>query len=273
MMSIGQAILLGIIQGLTEFLPISSSGHLVIFQHLIGLHEPEVLFDIALHIGTLLAIICFFLGDIKAMIIDGSLFVRGLISRKKTLREIRQMPYAALILWIIIGTTPTGIIGVIFNPLFTPMFGSTFVVGSMLIVTGLILLSSLFLPEGLKTKTEPGLISSLFVGIMQGFAIIPGISRSGSTIICGLFCGLNRETAGKFSFLLSIPAIIGASLLEFNIDEITTIGIVPFVLGIAVSFIVGILGLKVTMALVKKGNLFYFAPYCILAGIIIIMIV
>jgi len=272
-MNIGQTILLGIIQGLTEFLPISSSGHLVLFQHIIGLKEPEVLLDVALHIGTLLAILYFFLDDIKGMTIDGLGFIKDLVVRKKTLVEIRQMPNVALILWIIIGTVPTGIIGVAFKPLFTYMFGSAFVVGLMLIVTGLILWSSLFIPEGMKANREPGLISALLVGIMQGAAIIPGISRSGSTIVCGLFCGLNREAAGKFSFLLSVPAIIGASLLEFDIDRITKIGAVPFILGIAVSFIVGVLSLKATMALVRKGDLYYFTPYCILVGIITIIIV
>ena len=143
---------------------------------------------------------------------------------------------------------------------------------SMLIVTGLILGSSLFIPGSMKKNSEPGLISALLVGLMQGAAIMPGISRSGSTIVCGLFCGLNREAAGRFSFLLSVPAIIGASLLEFDISKITKIGATPFIIGIGVSFIVGLFALKITMTLVRKGNLYYFAPYCLLAGIITIII-
>ena len=271
-MNIGQTILLGTIQGLTEFLPISSSGHLVIFQKIIGLKNPEILLDISLHIGTLLAILIFFRGDIKAIITEGLAFIRDVISKKKTVSEIRRIPNAALILWILIGTVPTGIIGIIFKPLFIHMFGSAFVVGLMLIVTGLILGSSLFIPVSMKKNSEPGLISALLVGLMQGAAIMPGISRSGSTIVCGLFCGLNREAAGRFSFLLSVPAIIGASLLEFDISKITKIGATPFIIGIGVSFIVGLFALKITMTLVRKGNLYYFAPYCLLAGIITIII-
>lgn len=271
-MNIGQTILLGTIQGLTEFLPISSSGHLVIFQKIIGLKNPEVMLDISLHIGTLLAILIFFRDDIKAIIIEGLAFIRDVISNKKTVGEIRRVPNAALIIWIMVGTIPTGIIGILFKPLFIHMFGSAFVVGVMLIVTGLILASSLYIPGSMKKNSEPGLISALLVGLMQGAAIIPGISRSGSTIVCGLFCGMNREAAGRFSFLLSVPAIIGASLLEFDISKITNIGATPFIVGIGVSFIVGLLALKITMALVRRGNLSYFAPYCLLAGIITIVI-
>lgn len=271
-MNIGQTILLGTIQGLTEFLPISSSGHLVIFQKIIGLKNPEVMLDVSLHIGTLLAILIFFRDDIKAIIIEGLAFIRDVISKKKTVGEIRRVPNAALILWILVGTIPTGIIGILFKPLFIHMFGSAFVVGVMLIVTGLILASSLCIPGSMKKNSEPGLISALLVGLMQGTAIIPGISRSGSTIVCGLFCGLNREAAGRFSFLLSVPAIIGASLLEFDISKITNIGATPFIVGIGVSFIVGLLALKITMTLVRRGNLSYFAPYCLLAGILTIII-
>jgi undecaprenyl-diphosphatase len=272
-MDVEQTIFLGIIQGLTEFLPISSSGHLVIFQHLIGLKNPELLLDISLHVGTLLAVLIFFLADIKMMIYESIGFVKNLFQKeKKAGSEIQQSPHAMLVAWIIIGTIPTALIGIFFSSFFQKMFGSPFFVGFMLIVTGAILGASRFIPGHFTKKSYVGLMVSIAVGIAQGAAIIPGISRSGATIVCGLFCGLNRELAGRFSFLLSIPAIIGATIFKFDMTEITEIGFMPFFAGIFVSFLVGLIALKITMNMVKKGNFFYFAPYCLLAGIVAIII-
>jgi len=271
-MDIEQTIFLGIIQGLTEFLPISSSGHLVIFQNLIGLKNPEVLLDISLHIGTLLAVLIFFWADIKMMIYESIGLIRTVFRKQNSSSKIQQFPHAALILWIVIGTIPTALIGILFSPFFQKMFGSPFFVGFMLIVTGAILGASRFIPDHFTKKSNVGLMLSIAVGIAQGAAIIPGISRSGATIVCGLFCGLNRELAGRFSFLLSIPAIIGATILKFDITKITEIGFIPFFAGIFVSFLVGLIALKITMNMLKKGNLYYFSPYCFLAGIAAIFI-
>ena len=271
-MDIEQTIFLGIIQGLTEFLPISSSGHLVIFQHLIGLKNTELLLDISLHIGTLLAVLIFFWTDIKMMAYESVGFIRTVFQKRNLISEIQRFPHAALTLWILIGTIPTALIGIIFSSFFQKMFGSTFFVGFMLIVTGSILGASRLIPDYFEKKEQVGLILSLAVGIAQGAAIIPGISRSGATIVCGLFCGLNRDLAGRFSFLLSIPAIIGATVLKFDMTKITEIGFIPFLAGIFVSFLVGLIALKITMNILRKGNLFYFAPYCFLAGILAIFI-
>ncbi len=281
---------MGIIQGLTEFLPISSSGHLVIFQHLIGLKDPELLLDIALHVGTLLAILIFFRADIKMMITESIGFVRKFckLTRLKLPRPpwkrercgqggtsgqvSAQSPHAALTFRILIGTIPTALIGVIFNSFFHEMFGSTRLVGFMLIVTGAILGASRLIPDYFTKRKEVGLISAMAVGLAQGVAIIPGISRSGATIVCGLFCGLNRDMAGRFSFLLSIPAIVGASVLKFDMIKITEIGLIPFLAGIVVSFLVGLIALKITMDMLRKGHLYYFSPYCLLAGILALFI-
>ena len=271
-MDIEQTIFLGIIQGLTEFLPISSSGHLVIFQHLIGLKNTELLLDISLHIGTLLAVLIFFWTDIKMMAYESVGFIRTVFRKRNLISEIQRFPHAALTLWILIGTIPTALIGIIFSSFFQKMFGSTFFVGFMLIVTGSILGASRLIPNYFEKKKQVGLILSLAVGIAQGAAIIPGISRSGATIVCGLFCGLNRDLAGRFSFLLSIPAILGATVLKFDMTKITEIGFIPFLAGILVSFLVGLIALKITMNMLRKGNLFYFAPYCFLAGILAIFI-
>lgn len=284
-MDIKQTIFLGIIQGLTEFLPISSSGHLVLFQHLIGLKNPELLLDISLHIGTLLAVLIFFRADIKMMAYESIVFVKKVFQERKPTRllprrrrmsgqvsEIQKFPHAALTFWILMGTIPTALIGVIFSSFFQKMFGSTLLVGFMLIVTGAILGASRLIPDYFTKKKEVGLISAMAVGLAQGVAIIPGISRSGTTIVCGLLFGLNRDMAGRFSFLLSIPAIIGASILKFDMTGVTEIGVIPFLAGILVSFLVGLIALKITMGMLRKGNFYYFSPYCFLAGIVAIFI-
>jgi len=272
-MDIEKTTFLGIIQGLTEFLPVSSSGHLVIFQNLIGLKNPELLLDISLHVGTLLAVFIFFWADIKMMIYESIGLVGTLFQKQnKFSSKIQQSPHAALIVWIIAGTIPTAFIGILFSFFVQKMFGAPLFVGFMLIVTGIILGASRFIPDHFTKKSNVGLMVSIAVGIAQGVAIIPGISRSGATIICGLFCGLNRELAGRFSFLLSIPAIIGATIVKFDMTKITEIGFMPFFAGIFVSFLVGLIALKITMNMVKKGNLYYFSPYCFLAGIAAIFI-
>jgi undecaprenyl-diphosphatase len=270
-MNIEQTIFLGIIQGLTEFLPISSSGHLIIFQHLIGLRNPELLLDIALHTGTLLAVLIFFWADITVMITESTGFLIKAFRERGHIKEIKISPHVALTFWILVGTIPTAFLGVVFNSFFQEMFESARLVGFMLIFTGVILGASRLIPDH-SPKKEVGLISAIAVGLAQGAAIIPGISRSGATIICGLFCGLNRDMAGRFSFLLAIPAIIGASVLKFDMAEIAEIGFIPFLTGILVSFFVGLIALKITMDMLRKGNLYYFSPYCLLAGIVVLLI-
>ena len=270
-MNIEQTIFLGIIQGLTEFLPISSSGHLIIFQHLIGLRNPKLLLDIALHTGTLLAVLIFFWADITVMIAESTGFLIKAFRERGHIKEIKISPHVALTFWILVGTIPTAFLGVVFNSLFQEMFGSARLVGFMLIFTGVILGASRLIPDHSLKKEEVGLISAIAVGLAQGAAIIPGI-RSGATIICGLFCGLNRDMAGRFSFLLAIPAIIGASVLKFDMAEIAEIGFIPFLTGILVSFFVGLIALKITMDMLRKGNLYYFSPYCLLAGIVVLLI-
>ena len=274
-MNIEQTIFLGIIQGLTEFLPISSSGHLVIFQHLIGLKNPELLLDISLHLGTLLAVLIFFRADVKMMITESAGYIATVLRKGKhggQVSKIRQSPHAALTFWILIGIIPTALIGIIFGSYFHKMFGSTLIVGIMLMVTGTILAVSRLIPDYFTTKKKIGLISAMAVGLAQGAAITPGISRSGATIVCGLFCGLDRDLAGRFSFLISIPAIIGALVMKFDMTELAEIGYIPFLTGIITSFLVGLLALKITMAFVRRGKLYYFFPYCFLAGIVAIFI-
>jgi undecaprenyl-diphosphatase len=249
-MDIFDAVFLGIIQGLTEFLPISSSGHLVIFQKLLGFQQQQLLFDCALHVGTLLAVVIYFSKDIKRIF-------KSVLSKKENTDSF-------LLKDIITGSIPTAIIGFLFKDYFERAFSSALIAGIMLCVTGLFVGATKFIPEGSKKRV--GLITSVLIGIAQGIAIIPGISRSGATIVCGLMCKIDRELAFKFSFLLSIPAISGAFILEaVKINQIKNV--IPLSLGTISSAIVGLIALRFLNNLIKKGNLYYFSPYCFAIGI------
>jgi undecaprenyl-diphosphatase len=270
-MNILQTILLGIIQGLTEFLPVSSSGHLVIFQNLLGLKEPELLLDTTLHLGTLLAVCIYFRSDLGNMVLGIWKFLFH--GKAPESREETHRAYAALTWWVLIGTIPTGLMGFFFRRPFESLFGSVSLVAVMLLVTGTVVGLTRFKP-GNPVKGRPfGYLVSLAIGTAQGLAIIPGISRSGATIACGLFLGLKRETAGRFSFLLSIPAIVGAMLLQLKDARISTIDLFPLVCGFCSSAVVGLLALKVLMGMVRKGHLAYFAPYCWALGLLVLAVI
>ena len=262
--------ILGVVQGLTEFLPISSSGHLVLFQNLLGFKEPELLLDTSLHLGTLLAVCIYFFSDLKKMIDETWHFLAALLKGETRLKNVNDSPYVSLSLWVIVGTIPTGIIGVCFKDQFESLFGSVYIVGFMLLVTGLILIIPKFLPKDYSNRNTVGLVTALIVGIAQGMAIIPGISRSGTTIICGLLCRMDRELAARFSFLLSIPAILGAMVLQLGSNSLENVNILPLISGFIFSALVGLAALKVLMMIVKKGNLAYFAPYCWGVGLLVI---
>lgn len=263
-----ETILLGIIQGLTEFLPISSSGHLVVFKNLLGFKEPELLLDASLHLGTLLAVCIYFRSDLKRMV--GEIWE---LVRSKGDHRFRLKPHASLALMVVIGSIPTALIGIIFKDPLERLFGSVTTVGVMLMVTGIIVGSTRFVPKAHGKLTEVGPLIALAIGTAQGLAIIPGISRSGSTIVCALIFGLSRELAGRFSFLLSIPAIIGAVILQLDAEAVARVGVVPIILGFLSSALVGFMALKLLMEMVKKGQFYYFAPYCWAIGILTIVFV
>lgn len=242
-MTIVEAAFLGMVQGLTEFLPISSSGHLVIVQHWLGCQEAPLTFDVMVHLGTVLAVVAAFWRELWDLI---------------------RRPAQRMVLMIIIGAIPTGIIGVLFKPVFEGFFASITVVGVGLLFTGLLLWISDRFSYGSKRIKEMTVSNALLIGAIQGLAITPGISRSGSTIVGGLFTGLNRELAATYSFFLSIPVILGASLLEacdlltgqFNAE------ILPIIIGTGVAAITGFLAIKIVMQVVRKGRLSLFSYYC-----------
>ena len=269
-----EAVILGIIQGLTEFLPVSSSGHLVLFQQLFGLREAELFFDVCVHLGTLVAVIAVFHREIQNIIAALLRLVSSAGEKENILRQIESDPELKMALLIIIGSIPTAVLGLIFHRIADQLFSSSFFTGLMLIVTGLLLwLTRQTKPDNRGAGIEGFSRTKAFIiGIVQGFAIIPGISRSGSTISIGLLLGIDRETAARYSFLLSIPAIIGAGLLSLKEGlSQTNLAIQISLLGAVIAALVGYVALKSLLHIVKKGHLHLFAPYCWLVGILTIV--
>jgi undecaprenyl-diphosphatase len=267
-MDISASILLGVLQGLTEFLPVSSSGHLVLMQNLFGIREPEMLFDTALHAGTLVSVIVYFRLDLKAMFWETCRLSADFSRHRCTRADILKNPHASLFLWTVVGTLPTAVIGLLFRVPLENLFSSGTTTGFMLLLTGGILFVSRWTREGTGRPDRIGFWSALAVGTAQGVAIIPGISRSGATIVCGLFCGVDRELAARFSFLLSIPAILGAVVLQFSVEGVRGVGIYPLLAGFIASLGTGLFALWLLMGLVRKGRIFYFAPYCWAVGLV-----
>lgn len=273
-MNFAEAIILGIIQGLTEFLPVSSSGHLVLLQQLLGLKEAEIFFDVCVHLGTLVAVIIVFRQEIKN-IITALLRLLSLAGQKdRMLSTVESDPEVKMALLIVIGSIPTALLGLAFSGIADRLFASVFIVGLMLIVTGALL----WLTRWTTKQVQPHEVDRLtpknafIIGIVQGLAVIPGISRSGSTISIGLLLGIKREIAARYSFLLSIPAIVGAGLLSLKegLSGTDVIIQIPLV-GAAAAAIVGYAALKALLHVVKKGGLYVFAPYCWLVGILAII--
>jgi len=268
-----EAIILGAVQGLTEFLPVSSSGHLVISQYLFNLKEPEVLFDVGVHMGTLVAVIIFFRKDLYCIIDSILSFLKGALKTNVSFADAIQDINIKLAFLIIVGTIPTGILGLIFHKIVGRIFSSVVLVGLMLIVTGLLLTITVWIKNNDKSIKQFSFKEALIIGLMQGISILPGISRSGSTIAVGLFLGLERETSARFSFLLSIPAIIGAGILELkDISTVPSDQIVSMLIGAFTSCLVGYGALGFLLFIVKKGRLHFFAPYCFAVGIIALIV-
>lgn len=263
-MELFKAIILGIIQGLTEFLPISSSGHLVLAEHYLNFNNPDISFEIILHLGSLFAVLLYFRKDILSLI-------KSLILFKN--KELQHVKNRNTVFYIIVATTVTGILGLYFEDPLTKAFSSLYIPSFMLIITGFILyISDKIEPEGIKTH-QLGIKKSILIGLAQAFAILPGISRSGTTITVGIFAGLDREEAARFSFILSVPAILGANILKFssiiNLDKSLWLA---YFLGTVAAFTSGYLVISFLISVVKKQKLKYFAFYCWLIAIITLIL-
>lgn len=255
-MNIFQAVFLGLIQGLTEFIPVSSSGHLVIAQSFLDIREEQILFNVILHIGTLIPIFIIFWSDIKDII----------LLKKEKRKET---------FYILLAIIPTGIIGILFEDFFENLFANAYLTAFMLIITGLILYITEKIENGKKEVEALKFWQPLLVGLAQGAAIIPGISRSGTTIAASLFQGLNRKAAARFSFLMSIPVIGGAGLLqalkvfesgEFNLEFSIVIS------GFLTAVVSGYFAIKILLKVLAENKLNYFSYYCWLVAAVVILI-
>ena len=272
-MTLLQAFILGIVQGLTEFLPVSSSGHLVIGQHLFGLRHADLAFDVSVHVGTLGAVVIFFRRDIQTI----------LLALCRWRPSVPQPPVgggrpdidARLAVLIVIGSIPTALIGLGLKRYEATLFASPLIAGVMLVVTGCVLYGTRR-PQ-ITAQIDPGstrplnairMRDSLLIGIVQGFAVMPGISRSGTTIAAGLFAGLAPQAAARFSFLLSIPAVAGAALLVLT-DALAQgkVALAACLVGGLTALTVGYAALAILVYLIGRGKLYTFAPYCWIAGI------
>lgn len=273
-MSVVEGILLGLLQGVAEFLPISSSGHLALAQELFDLDDVPLLFDIMLHLATLGAVLLFFRRKIWSL-----LKVAGRWLARRSLPE--DNADVRTIVALLLGTAVTGVFGIVLSDLVEDYSEKLICVG-FFITAGLLIFSDAveerrrkkLLESGsdglVTTRTGVRPLQGLGIGLAQGIGVLPGISRSGSTIAGALLCGVDREQAGEFSFLLSIPAILGAFVLE--LDDLDTIGdsvgVAPVLAGCVAAFVAGIFALSVLMKIVRKGKLEWFALYLIPAGIL-----
>ncbi len=262
-MSWSEALLLGILQGLTEFLPVSSSGHLVLAENFLKVNPPGITLEICLHLGTLLAIIAIFRREIGKILVSlAHIFKTGKHRR-------REDPYLLLLGFLLLGTIPTALIGGLFKEGIGKLFECPRMVSSMLIITGIILWATKRLKIGKREIHRLNIKDALGIGLAQAIGLIPGISRSGVTISCGLFRGLSRDLAYRFSFLLAIPAIIGAASLEFrNLSAIPKENLHPLLIGTIAAFLSGLVALRILLSIVKKGRFSFFAYYLWFVGLV-----
>lgn len=259
-MSILEAIVLGIVQGLTEFLPISSTAHLRIVPELFGWSDPGATFSAVIQLGTVLAVLIYFRQDLAQM---ARALVRGVAQRRPL-----DDPHSRLGVYILLGTLPIGVAGLVFEEVIKTSLRSLWVIAGSLVVVGL-LMAWADRRAG-TNKREVRLADALFVGFAQTFALIPGVSRSGATIAAALFRGLDRAEAARFSFLLSVPAISAAGLKElWEVMRLTEsgIGLLPLVVGTLFSFVVGYAAIAGLIAFLKRRSVLIFVGYRVALGV------
>lgn len=281
-MSLLQAILMGIIQGLTEFLPVSSSGHLALFKILFGVEtDTGILYDVLLHLGTLLAICVVYYRDIAKLIVDGLGIIRDACvniviffknkfgGESEPYRRVINSSYRKFAMLIIVSTIPTGIIGYFGRDVVSMASEILIVPGICLIVTAILLFIADHTKDGEKLPKNVTYTDAFSVGIAQGIATLPGLSRSGTTITACLLSGYQRNFAVKYSFLMSIPAILGAVVLELKDAvgmEVTGSEIVYYIVGMLVAAVVGYVCIKTMLVIVRKKKFTGFAIYCLIVG-------
>lgn len=240
------SIILGLIQGFTEFLPVSSSGHLVVFKSILEFSSPGALFEVVLHMGTVFAILWVYKNKIMHL----------------KPKEIKLL---------LIGSVPAGVIGILFQHPIEALFSSTKLVGIALLLTALINYS---IDRSQGNRENMDVIDSIFIGLAQAFAIIPGISRSGSTILAARRSKIDKSLAAEFSFLLSVPAVVGANFVEIYVHGFeSSIAVGEFILGFLAAFLSGVLAISLVLKILRENKFKYFAYYCAILGLIVILFV
>ena len=265
------AAFMGFVQGVAEFLPISSSGHLSLMQYFFGFEEVDNLFNILLHFATLIAVCVVYWKDIVGMVLE---FFRGLASlfSKRGSREVSRPPEARrLVLLVILGTLPLALV-VPIEDYVEKLGNSPIFVAVALLVTGFILFFSDRMARGKKNGRTATVADALLVGVAQAFATVPGLSRSGCTISAGMLRGFDRKFAVRYSFLLSLPAVLGATLLKVvkTISEggIDTALLPKYLIGMVVAGVVGYFSIRLVQLLADKGKFGKFSIYCWIAGVV-----
>jgi undecaprenyl-diphosphatase len=268
-MNLFETLILGVVQGLTEFLPVSSSAHLVIVENILKIKSESISFEVFLHFGTFMAVVIIYRKEIWGMIKSlRYILVRKDNSVSSAGSALGGKEYLRLLGLIIIGSIPAGFLGLLFKDIVEKSFSSISLVSSMLIVTGIFL----WLTRLSKaTEQKINFADSIIIGSAQAFALLPGISRSGFTIGTGLFRRIDKTKAADFSFLLSLPAIFGATLLKLKdclVEKPSSHLILLYLLGSLFAFIFGYLAIKFLLSVLRKGKFEYFGYYCVLAGIL-----
>ncbi len=290
-MSLFEAIILGFIQGVTEFLPVSSSGHLAIFKNFFGLKDIGISFDILLHVGTLVAVFICFWSDIWELIVNGvgliidcckniGRFFGNLINGKKpgyTKKEYikaLEAPYRKYVMLILVATIPTGLMGILLKDIIEQVSTALLVPGICLLITSVLLLIADNAKDGDDTEGTTSYKKAGFIGVCQGFATLPGISRSGTTITACLLAGLDRAFAVRFAFIVSIPAILGAAVLDLPDmfkESISATEWINYGVGTIVSAVVGFICIKTMLKVVRQKKFKGFSVYCAIMGLVAVI--
>ncbi|MDY3014098.1 MAG: undecaprenyl-diphosphate phosphatase [Evtepia sp.] len=261
------SIFLGLVQGIAEFLPISSSGHLSLFQHFFGMSDPEssMFFNVLLHLGTLIAIFVYYWKDIVALFKELILIIKNLFSKKeKGEKPQRLSPRGRMIVMIIVATLPLFVVYPIKDQV-EKLYGNTVFVGFALLVTGTLLFFSDRIAKGKKAARSTTMVDALLIGVGQAVAVVPGLSRSGTSISVGMMRGLKRKFAVRFSFLLSIPAVLGANIVSIGdaVKEGIDVSLLPaYIVGTIVAAVSGYFAIRLVNLLADKGKFGNFAYYC-----------
>lgn len=288
-MDLLDSIIMGFIQGVTEFLPVSSSGHLAIFKQLFGMNEVGIAFDVLLHVGTLIAVFVAFWKDIWELIVNavgifadicrniGRWFAnmsRKGTENKKQFVKVVSTPYRRFVMLILVTTIPTGVMGIVFNDIIENASAALIVPGICLLITGVLLLIADNTPAGTKDETTVTFKNAFGIGVCQGLATLPGISRSGTTIVACLVSKIDKTFAVKYSFIMSIPVILGAAVLQ--VPDLAKEGassgdIFNYGIGMIVAAVVGYVCIKTMLGVVRKKKFKIFAYYCFAMGAVAII--